>query len=126
MVINPEVAVFGAGGSEPCGKIGTNVATESRVEGIHLMDFPRLGGNGDRIGSLPDLLQLSDNPHIRFSKLFLQILILGSITQEQRNVLGVRTQEESFLAASLDIAQHAHTTVDSFIAIADGAESDNL
>src|SRR3954471_14254531 len=90
------------------------------------MDFPRLGGNGDRIGPLPDLLQLSDNPHARFSELFLPILIVGFIRQEQRNILGVRPQEESFLAARLDIAQHAHTTVDSFIAIADWAESDYL
>ena len=75
---------------------------------------------------LPDLLQLSDNPHARFCELFLPIRIVGFISQEQRNVLGVSTQEESFLAALLDVAQHAHTTVDRFIAIADRAESDYL
>jgi len=115
MVIYFEVA-------EPNGKVGSNSTSESRVECIHLMDFPLLGGNGNRIfGPLP-----SDNPHIRFRKLFSPLHIRGFIGQEERNVLGVRTQEESFLAASLDIAQHAHTTVDGFIAVADRAEPDYL
>ena len=91
------------------------------------MDFPLLGRDGDRIFSpLSDLMQLSDDPHIRLCELFLPVHILGFIGQEERNVLGVRTQEESFLAASLDIAQYAHTTIDGFIAIADGTEPDDV
>src|SRR3954447_12013440 len=89
------------------------------------MELPLPGRNGDRIcGRLKDLLQFSDNPHIRFCELFLPGHILGLLGQKQRDVLSVRTQEESFLAASLDIAQHAHTTVDGFIAVADWAEAD--
>jgi hypothetical protein len=120
MVIYFEVA-------EPNGKVGSNSTSESRVECIHLMDFPLLGGNGNRIfGPLPNLLQLSDNPHIRFRKLFSPLHIRGFIGQEERNVLGVRTQEESFLAASLHIPQYAHTKISGFIPIADGTEPDNV
>jgi hypothetical protein len=92
------------------------------------MAFPPLRHNGDRVfGRLPDLFQHSDNPHIPFCEFFFPALIPGRfISQEERNVFGVRAQEESFLAASLDIAQHPHAAIDGFIAIADGAKSDDV
>ena len=127
MVINFEIAVLGGGGSKPSGKIGANDATERRVESVHFVGVPQLRHNCDCVfGRLPDLFQVSDNPHIRFCKLFLPVRILGFNGQEERNVFGVCTQEESFLAASLDITHHAHSMVDGFIAVADWAEPDDL
>lgn len=67
------------------------------------MALPRVRHNGDCVfGRPPDLLQFSHDPHIRFRKLVLPNHILGRFftSQEERNVLGVRTQEESFLATS--------------------------
>jgi hypothetical protein len=91
------------------------------------MALPPVRHNGDCVFGRLLLLQLSHDPHITFCRLFLPVHILGRfISQEERNLLGVRTQEESFLAASLYIAQHAHTAVDGFVAIAYGAESDYL
>jgi hypothetical protein len=92
------------------------------------MAFSVLRNSGDGVfGRLPDLIQPFDNPHICFCQFFSQTrLFARSIRQEQRNVFGVRTQEESFLGTNLEIAEHAHSAIDGFVAIADGAESDGL
>src|SRR5712672_3005637 len=112
----------------PSGEIGANDATECRVESVHFMAFSVLRNNGDGVfDRLPDLIQPFDNPHICFCQFFSQTrLFTRSIRQEQRNVFGVRTQEESFLGTNLEIAEHAYSAIDGFVAIADGAESDGL
>jgi hypothetical protein len=127
MVIDLEIAIPVGGGSKPSGKIGANDATQSRVKSVQFIAFPPLRHDFDRIfGRFPDLFQVSDNSHFRFFKLFLPVQILGFITQEERNVLAVGTQEESFLAASFGIAQDTDTTVDGFVAVADRAEPDDF
>src|SRR5687768_16261064 len=128
MIINFEVAVRGRRGSQCSGKIGANDATESGVKSVNFMDLSLPGGYGGRVfGHLADVLQLAEDRHFRVTQFFVHLLILYSfVCQEERNVLAVRTQEESLFAASLDIAQHAYATVDGFIAVADRAESDDL